>query len=113
MPYGMDVISVTDIVTVISKTSEVKEVKLPTTYRECEIIEQYIYGAAVDKENNIYVLRTLYIRTENDEDEPGSSMLFILDENSDVIQECKLDFLEGTYPNEHVRIAMNKKMISS
>ena len=80
--------------------------------RECEIVEQYIYGAAVDKENNIYVLRTLYIRTENGE-ESGSSMLFILDENYDVIQECKLDFLEGTYPNEHVRIAMNKKMISS
>lgn len=70
--YGMDVVFVTDVVnsvTKISKTSEVKEVKLPTAYREFEIVEQNIYGAAVDKENNIYVLRSLHIRTENGDEE--------------------------------------------
>ena len=81
-------------VIVISKTGEKKEVELPATYRECEIVRQDNLGIAVDKNNNIYFAQWLKTRKVNG-DEESSYVLYILDANYNVKQEYKLDFLKG------------------
>ena len=93
-------------VTVISKTGEKKEIKLPATYRECEIVGQDYEGVAVDKNNNIYFVKRLKTRTVNG-DEEYLYVLYILDANYNVKQEYKLDFLKGTI-NDFVFIAVKK-----
>ena len=94
-------------VTVISKTGERKEVKLPATYRECKIVEQPIRGVAVDKNNNIYIVTCLEIRTVNG-DKESLYTLYILDENYNVKQEHKLDFLEVRNVYNIMKIVINK-----
>ena len=98
-----------DSVTVISKTGERKEVELPATYRECKVVKQSINGVAVDKNNNIYIVIWLEIRTVNG-DKKRSYALYILDENYNLKQEYKLDFLDACaeFRYDHVRIAINK-----
>ena len=91
------------VITVISKTGERKKVELP----ECKVVWHSIPGVAVDKNNNIYIVKSsLKIRTVND-DEESSYMLYILDENYNLKQEYKLDFLEAK-DNNVVKIAINK-----
>ena len=94
-------------VTVISKTGERKEVKLPPAYRECEIVETGIGGVAVDRNNNIYLVRWLETYPVNGGTEP-SYVLYILDKNCDVKQEYKLDFLDAISRFDFVRIAINQ-----
>ena len=107
--YGEIVVahSFTSSVEVISKTGEWEMVILPETYTECEIVQQRIQAGAVDKNNNVYIVRWLKIRTVNG-DEERSCVLYILDENYDVKQEYNLDFLEAKDENDHVKIAINK-----
>ena len=93
-------------VTVISKTGEKKEVELPATYRECEIVDQNTQGVAVDKNNNVYIVKWLKTRTVNG-DEESLYVLYILDANYNVKQEYKLDFLKGTITS-YVSIAVKK-----
>ena len=96
-----------DLFSVISKTGERKVVELPATYRERKIVDQYIPGLAVDKNNNIYIVIWLEIRTVNG-DKERLYMLYILDENYNVKQEHKLDFLEVKDRYNHAKIAINK-----
>ena len=64
--YGEIVVAdLINSVTVISKTGKRKKVTLPATYRECKILEQHIKTVAVDKKNNIYIVKWLEIRTVN------------------------------------------------
>ena len=105
--YGEIVVSEYFSVTVISKTGERKKVELPATYRECEVVEQFIRAVAVDKNNNVYIVKWLKIRTVNS-DEERLNMLYILDVNYSVKQEHKLDFLEVKNKYDDVKIAINK-----
>ena len=93
-------------VAVISKTGEKKEVELPATYRECEIVDRNIAGVAVDKNNNVYIVEGLKTRTVNG-DERSLYVLYILDANYNVKQEYKLDFLNTT-TRDSVSIAVKK-----
>lgn len=105
--YG-DVVSVTfNSVIAISKTGKRKEIKLPAAYRECEIVCQQIEGVAVDKNNNIYVVRWLKTHTVNG-DEEISHVLYILDENYNVKREYKLGFFKATIIGGFLKIAINK-----
>ena len=105
--YGHVVgISGDNFVTVISKTGEKKEVELPATYRECEIVNQKIAGVAVDKNNNVYIVKGLETRTVNG-DEESLYVLYILDANYNVKQEYELDFLKAT-TRDSVFIAVKK-----
>ena len=81
-------------VTVISKTGE-KEVKLPATYRECGIVNQNIPGVAVDKNNNVYIVKWLKTLTVYG-DRESLYVLYILDANYNVKQEYELEFLKET-----------------
>ena len=96
-----------DCVTVISKTGERKEVTLPATYRECKTVEERITTVATDKKNNIYIVKWLKTRTVNG-DKERSYVLYILDENCNVKQEYKLDFLGAKSRYDRVKIAINK-----
>ena len=100
-------------VTVISKTGEKKEVELPATYRECKIVDQYVPGIAVDKNNNIYFVKWLKTRTVNG-DEEYLYVLYILDANYNVKQEYKLDFLKGiTTSYVSIAVKMNNDIVIS
>ena len=97
-------------ITVISKTAaESKVVKLPDP-SEGKPIEQGIVGLAVDKNNNVYVVRWVKTRTENSD--VKSYVLNVLDENHNVKHDCMCDFLQVTCTplgNVHwVKIAINK-----
>ena len=100
-------------VTVISKTGERKEVELPATYNGYKIVSQRIGGVAVDKNNNIYVVSWLeIIRVVNGSPYVLSIrdylyVLYILDDNYNVKQECKLDFLKAISSFDNVKIAIN------
>ena len=99
-------IRILNSVTVISKTGEKKEVELPATYRECEIVYHSNEGVAVDKNNNIYFVQWLITRAVNG-DEESLYVLYILDANYNVKQEYKLDFLKGII-KDSVLIAVKK-----
>ena len=103
-----DVVAIrySNFATVISKAGEKKEVELPATYRECEIVVQDNEGIAVDKNNNIYFVKWLEPRTVNG-DEEYLYVLYILDANYNMTQEYKLDFLKKTI-GEAVLFAVKK-----
>ena len=111
--YG-DVVSLySNSVTVISKTGEKKEIKLPATYRECEIFYQFNEGVAVDKNNNIYFVKGLTTRAVNG-DEESLYVLYILDANYNVKQEYKLDFLNTTTRDSvSIAVKMNNDIVIS
>ena len=100
-------------VTVISKTGEKKEIKLPATYRECKIVDQDNEGVAVDKNNNIYFVKWLITRAVNGDVE-YLYVLYILDANYNVKQEYKLDFLKGTISDfVSIAVKMNNDIVIS
>jgi hypothetical protein len=95
-----------DNIKIISKTGESKVVKLPEP-SEGEVIKQYIRGVAVDKNNNVYVVRWRKTRTKNGD--VKSYVLDVLDENYNVKQDSrKLEYLEATRCDYDVQIAINK-----
>ena len=81
---------------VISRTTaENKLVKLPDP-GEGKVFDQGIAGLAVDKNNNVYVVRWLKIRTENSDVE--SYVLNVLDKNYNVKHDGRFDFFQVTSP---------------
>ena len=71
---------------------------------EGKVITQYIRGLAVDKNNNVYVVRRLKTSTEIGEVE--SIVLDVLDENYNVKQDSRrLEYLDAI---DHVMIAVTK-----
>ena len=99
-------------VTVISKTGERKEIKLPATYRECKIVDQVNKGVAVDKNNNVYIVEELETRTVNGDLE-SLYVLYILDGNYNVKQEYELDFLKGITNIVFIAVKMNNDILIS
>jgi hypothetical protein len=79
---------------VISRTAaESKVVKLPDS-GEGKVIDQGIAGLAVNKNNNVYVVRWVKTRTENSD--VKCYVLNVLDENYNVKNDCRLDFFQVT-----------------
>ena len=100
-------------VTVISKTGEKKKVELPATYRECKIVDENIPGVAVDKNNNVYIVKWLKTRTVNG-DREYLYVLYILDANYNVKEEYELDFLKGiTGYSVSIAVKMNNDIVMS
>ena len=93
----------TDNIKVLSKTGECKTVSFPDN-RKGEVTDQYIVGLAIDKNNNVYVVRWLEM-----ENGVGRSHLFVLDENNEVEHDsCTLDFFENPEEFCSLKIAINK-----
>ncbi|CAB4018735.1 Hypothetical predicted protein [Paramuricea clavata] len=92
-----------DNIKIISKTGKSKVVKLPEP-SEGRVITQDIRGLAVDKNNNVYVVRRLKTSTEIGEVE--SIVLDVLDENYNVKQDSRrLEYLDAI---DCVMIAVTK-----
>ena len=96
-----------DNIHIISYTGESKVVNLPAAAREGKVIEQFIAGRAVDKNNNVYVVTWLHTSTENSD--VGSYVLDVLDENYNVKQDShRLEYFDTT-GSDHAIIAITKK----
>jgi hypothetical protein len=94
-----------DSIKVRSNTGEVKVVKLPEP-KHGEGIDQDIEAIAIDKNNHVYVVRSVKTR-KNKDDVKLSYVLNVLDEKYDAIQEeCMLDFVEKRF-FDMIRIAVN------
>ena len=88
----------------ISRTAESKVVKLPDSGEG-----KVIAGLAVDKNNNVYVVRWLTTRTENSDVECYCYVLNVLDEKFNVKHDFRLDFLEdASLGYVAVEIAINR-----
>ncbi|CAB4037733.1 Hypothetical predicted protein [Paramuricea clavata] len=96
-----------DTIKIIPKTGESKVVKLPEP-SEGEVIRQHIVALAVDKNNNVYVVRRL--ETSAKYFNVKSFVLDVLDENYHVNQDSRtLEYLDATkYFYSAVQIAINK-----
>ena len=103
--HGEIIARYNDSIKVISKTDEIKVITLPEP-REGEVsqLHQYIAELAVDKNNNVYLVRWLKTTTENGE--MDSYVLYVLDENYDVKHSYTFDLLDVTVHN-WMRIAVN------
>jgi hypothetical protein len=92
---------------IISKTGKNEKVRLPElSVSEVKIVEEHIAGLAVDKNNNVYVVRSwLKISTKNGDIE--GYVLDVLGENYKVKQESRtLEYLEAI--EKYVMIAITK-----
>ena len=97
-----------DNIQIISYTGESKVVNLPAAAREGKVIEQFIAGRAVDKNNNVYVVTWLRTLTENSN--VGSYVLDVLDENYNVKQDShRLEYFDTTGSDYRAIIAITKK----
>ena len=99
--HGQILVGHRDDIKLICRTGKSKVVKLPAL-RESEVIVQYIEGVAVDEKDNVYVVKELKVRSD-----VIRYVLYVLNENYNVIHECTLKFLEGT-KSVPVRFAVNK-----
>ena len=93
-----------DNIKIINKTGESKVVELHEA-SQVKVIVENIAGLAVDKNNNVYVVR--WVRTSTGNGSVLSYVLTVLDENYNVKQDSRrLEFLEVS--NYYVKIAINK-----
>jgi hypothetical protein len=102
-----------DYIKIVSKTGESKVVKLPES-SEGFVFRRYIAGLAVDKNNNVYVVRWLLTRTgKYDVNVEKSYMLTVLDENYNVKQNSRiLEYLEATkYYDVMIDITKNNNIV--
>jgi hypothetical protein len=110
--HGNVVVGLKGNIKVISRTAaESKVIKLLDP-GEGKVIDQSIAGFAVDKNNNVYVIRWLKTRTENSDVE--SYVLNVLDENYNVKHDCRLDFFQVTslgYDTMEITINRNNNII--
>ncbi|CAB4029062.1 Hypothetical predicted protein [Paramuricea clavata] len=81
-------------INVIQRTGETKVVHELPDCGEGKVIDQGIVGLAVDKNNNVYVVRWVKTHTENCDVE--CYVLNVLDENYNVKHRCRFDFLQVT-----------------
>ncbi|CAB4041623.1 Hypothetical predicted protein [Paramuricea clavata] len=93
---------------IINQTGESKVVKLPEPEPivvEGKVVKQRISSLAVDKNNNVYVVR--WVRTSTENGYVESYVLTVLDENYNVKQDSRtLEFLDTSWYD--VKIAINK-----
>ena len=94
-----------DSIRVRSCTGDVKMVKLPGP-KNGDDIDQSIEAIAFDKNNKVYVVRSIKTRRKGNED-VKSYVLNVLDENYTAIQEYTLYFVEKRF-FDMVRIAINE-----
>ncbi|CAB4013137.1 Hypothetical predicted protein [Paramuricea clavata] len=93
-----------DNIKIINKTGESKVVELHEA-SQVKVIAENIAGLAVDKNDNVYVVR--WVRTSTGKGSVLSYVLTVLDENYNVKQDSRrLEFLEVS--NYYVKIAINK-----
>ena len=93
-----------DNIKIINKTGESKVVELHEA-SQVKVIVENIAGLAVDKNNNVYVVR--WVRTSTGNGSVLSYVLTVLDENYNVKQDSRrLEFMEVS--NYYVKIAINK-----
>ena len=92
------VIHGSDEIKIISRTGETKLVKLPEP-REGEFIKRRTVRLAVDKSNNVYVVRCLKTHTETDD--IVTYVLHVLDGGYNVKHVGTFDFLEQINRNYH------------
>ena len=93
-----------DDIKVISKTGEAKLVTLSDA-GEDKVIEHFIKGLAIDKNNNVYIVRCVETRTEAGD--VKKYVLNVLDETYKAKQKCNLDFLEAT--GHGIKLAINSE----
>ena len=94
-----------DEIKIISRTGELKVVKLPEP--EGPYIQQEICKIAVDKDNNIHVVCYLETRTPGT-DVVSSYVLNVLDDSYNVKHACTLDFLKRQSRRFYINMAVNK-----
>ena len=99
--HGQILVGHRDDIKLISRTGKSKVVKLPAL-RDSEVIVQYIEGVAVDEKDNVYVVKELKVRSD-----VIRYVLYVLNENYNVVHECTLKFLEAR-KSVPVRFAVNK-----
>ena len=99
------VIHRTDEIKIISRTGETKPVKLPEP-REGEFIKRRTVRLAVDKSNNVYVVRCLKTHTETDD--IITYVLHVLDDGYNVKHVGTFDFLEQINQVLFIKIAINE-----
>lgn len=73
----------------ISRTGEGRTVELEQPKEFDEVTHHCVEGLAVDKNDKVYVLRFLTIKTEH------FATLYVLDGNYNIIHACQLDFLKA------------------
>ena len=91
-----------DDIKVISKTVKAKVVKLSDAGGD-KVIEHFIKGLAIDKNNNVYIVRCVEIRTEVGD--VKKYVLNVLDETYKAKHKRTLDFLEAT--GHGIKLAIN------
>ena len=97
----------------ISKTGEKNEFEFPSSYKEGEVVQQYVKGLAVANNGNVHVVTLLEKHTVKGGGVEYSYVLSIFDENHNVKHVYKLHFLEATAESyyDHVQIAVNESMV--
>ena len=97
----------TGSIKIMNKTGESKVVKLPEPSKG-SVINQRIKALAVDKDNNVYVVRCLATRTENGDVTRSKYVLTVLDDKYNEKQDPRtLEFLPEA-SDYYVKIAINK-----
>ena len=95
----------TNTIMVISKMGRSRVIDIHDLPEDAQVIDDRIRGVAIDKSNNVYVIRWLETRTQNGD--VKRYLLYTLDENYEVKRVCTLDFLdlEG-YHRTGMRVAI-------
>ena len=98
---------------IISKTGVKNEFELPNSHKEGAVVQQYIKGLAVANNGKVHVVTLLEKHTVKSGGVEHSYVLSILDENYNVKQAYKLNFLDATAESyyDHVEIAVDENMI--
>mgnify|MGYP002803953537 CR=1 FL=1 len=89
---------------IISRTGGSKVVRLPRP-KEDEINQEHVVAVAIDKSNNVIVVRQLVARTQNGN--VISYVLNVLDNNYNVTHHWTLDFLPATSTLDCLNIAIS------
>ena len=106
------VVSSCSSIYIISRTGKIKTAELPDPKEFDNVAQDWIEALAVDKNDKVYVLRTLRTRKNFRKAESQyNHALSILDENYNVIHTCPLDFLEVIHTLMTMTSSLVKAMI--
>ncbi len=104
--HGEIIVRYDDSIKIIARTGEVKVIQLPEPGEgKISQLHQYIAELAVDKNNNVYLVR--WLKTTMEGREVNNYVLHVLDEKHDVKYHCTFDLLDAV-DHDRMRIAVNK-----
>ena len=108
---GEIILLTNDKITVIYSTGESKDVMFPDS-TETNVVDAYQRSIPVDSNDNVYAIRRLKTRDENDSVK-YDFVLYIFDENYNIKHVSVLDFLEaaGSYPYVNIAVDKNQNLI--